>query len=45
MVNENVKKVVQPKKRRFTFLSYFFCAALAGKNKIKIYFLIIFENF
>ena len=30
MVNENIKKVVQPKKRKFTFLSYFFCAAIAG---------------
>jgi len=30
MVNENLKKVVQPKKRKFTFLSYFFCAAVAG---------------
>ena len=30
MLNENVKKIVQPKKRRFTFLSYFACAALAG---------------
>ena len=30
MVNENVKKIVQPKKQRFTFFSYFLCAALAG---------------
>jgi hypothetical protein len=30
MVNENIKKVVEPKKRKFTFLSYFFCAAIAG---------------
>jgi hypothetical protein len=30
MVNENIKKVVEPKKRKFQFLSYFFCAALAG---------------
>jgi hypothetical protein len=32
MVNENLKKVVEPKKRKFKFLSYFFCAAVAGKN-------------
>lgn len=30
MVNENLKKVVQPKRRKFKFLSYFFCAAVAG---------------
>lgn len=30
MVNENLKKIIEPKKRRFTFLSYFSCAALAG---------------
>ena len=30
MVNENIKKVVEPKKRKFKFLSYFFCAAIAG---------------
>lgn len=30
MVNENLKKVVEPKKRKFKFLSYFFCAAVAG---------------
>jgi len=30
MVNENLKKIVQPKKRQFTFLSYFGCAAIAG---------------
>lgn len=30
MVNENFKKVVEPKKRKFKFLSYFFCAAIAG---------------
>lgn len=32
MVNENLKKVVEPKKRKFKFLSYFFCAAVAGKQ-------------
>jgi hypothetical protein len=30
MVNENLKKVVEPKKRKFKFMSYFFCAAIAG---------------
>mgnify|MGYP000979419779 CR=1 FL=1 len=35
MVNENLKKVIEPKKRKFSFLSYFFCAAVAGK-KLKI---------
>jgi hypothetical protein len=30
MVNENLKKIVQPKKRKYTFLSYFACAAVAG---------------
>ena len=30
MVNENIKKVVEPKKRKFKFLSYFSCAAIAG---------------
>lgn len=29
-VNENMKKVIEPKKRKFKFLSYFFCAAFAG---------------
>jgi len=33
MVNENLKKVVEPKKREYKFLSYFFCAAVAGKKK------------
>jgi len=35
MVNENLKKVVEPKKKKFKFLSYFFCAAIAGKIFIK----------
>jgi hypothetical protein len=30
MINENLKKIVQPKKRKYTFLSYFACAAVAG---------------
>lgn len=30
MVNENLKKVVQPPKRKYKFLSYFACAAIAG---------------
>jgi solute carrier family 25 phosphate transporter 23/24/25/41 len=30
VVNENMKKVVEPKKRKFKFLSYFGCAAFAG---------------
>jgi hypothetical protein len=30
MVNENIKKVIKPKERKFKFLSYFFCAATAG---------------
>jgi len=30
MVNENLKKVVEPKKRKFKFFSYFLCAAVAG---------------
>jgi len=29
-VNENMKKIIEPKKRRFKFLSYFLCAAFAG---------------
>lgn len=29
-VNENMKKVVKPKERKFKFLSYFYCAAFAG---------------
>lgn len=29
-VNENMKKIVEPKKRKFKFLSYFYCAAFAG---------------
>lgn len=32
MVNENLKKIVEPKKRKFSFLSYFFCAAIAGNK-------------
>ncbi len=47
MVNENLKKVVEPKKRKFKFLSYFFCAAVAGiklilEAKIKMFY--IFSN-
>lgn len=38
MVNENLKKVVEPKKRKFKFLSYFFCAAIAGKKNYLIIF-------
>lgn len=40
MVNENLKKVVEPKKRKFKFLSYFFCAAVAGNESflVLIYF-------
>ena len=30
MVNENLKKIVNPPKRKYKFLSYFFCAAVAG---------------
>ena len=30
VVNENLKKVVEPKKREYKFLSYFLCAAIAG---------------
>ena len=29
-VNENMKKIVQPKKRKYKFISYFYCAAFAG---------------
>ncbi len=29
-VNENVKKIIKPKERKFTFLSYFMCAGTAG---------------
>jgi hypothetical protein len=32
VVNENIKKVVEPKKRKYKFMSYFTCAAIAGKN-------------
>jgi hypothetical protein len=31
VVNENFKKVVEPNKRKYKFLSYFACAAVAGK--------------
>lgn len=31
MVNENLKKIVEPKKRKYSFMSYYFCAAAAGK--------------
>ena len=34
VVNENLKKVVEPKKREYKFLSYFFCAAIAGKSHL-----------
>ena len=30
IINENMKKIVEPKKREFKFASYFFCAAFAG---------------
>lgn len=30
MMNENIKKIVEPKKRKYKFVSYFFCAAIAG---------------
>jgi hypothetical protein len=30
VINENMKKIVEPKKRKFKFMSYFFCAAFAG---------------
>lgn len=30
IVNENLKKIIEPKKKKFKFLSYFFCAAIAG---------------
>lgn len=30
VINENMKKIVEPKKRKYKFLSYFFCAAFAG---------------
>ncbi len=30
MANENLKKIVQPKKRKRIIFSYFFCAGLAG---------------
>lgn len=29
-VNENMKKLIEPKKRKFKFLCYFYCAAIAG---------------
>jgi hypothetical protein len=31
MLNENIKKIVQPKKRKNTFFWYFVCAGFAGK--------------
>ena len=33
MGNENLKKIVKPEQRKKKFLSYFFCAGVAGKNK------------
>jgi hypothetical protein len=36
MVNENLKKVVEPKKRKFKFMSYFFCAAIAGNISLSL---------
>ena len=30
VINENLKKIVKPKERQRQFLSYFFCAAVAG---------------
>lgn len=30
IINENMKKIIEPKKRKFKFMSYFFCAAFAG---------------
>jgi len=31
MVNENLKKVIQPGKKKHKFFYFFFCAAIAGK--------------
>jgi hypothetical protein len=31
VVNENLKKIVKPKERKRKFLSYLFCAGMAGK--------------
>jgi len=31
MSNENIKKIVKPKKRKHVIGSYFFCAGFAGK--------------
>ncbi len=44
MVNENLKKIVEPKKRKLKFLSYFFCAAIAGKFSKKNYIYFSFKH-
>ena len=30
IINENLKKIVKPNERKYKFLSYFYCAAIAG---------------
>jgi len=30
IINENMKKIVKPNERKYKFLSYFYCAAIAG---------------
>jgi solute carrier family 25 iron transporter 28/37 len=30
IINENMKKIVKPNERKYKFLAYFYCAALAG---------------
>ena len=30
IINENMKKIIEPKKRKFKFLSYLLCAGIAG---------------